>query len=56
MKDILIKARRAIRFLFYKDVSIENQILVSDTLDDIELEILFWKLNKADRHLSLIHI
>ena len=53
MKDILIKARRAIRFLFYKDVSIENQILVSDTLDDIELEILFWKLNKADRHHSI---
>jgi len=50
MKDILIKARRAVRFLFYRDVSIENQILVSDTLDDTELEILFWKLNKADRH------
>ena len=52
MKDILIKARRAVRFLFYRDVSIENQILVSDTLDDTELEILFWKLNKADRHHS----
>ena len=53
MKDILIKARRAVRFLFYRDVSIENQILVSDTLDDTELEILFWKLNKADRHHSI---
>ena len=53
MKDILIKARRAIRFLFYRDVSIEDQILVSNTLDDSELEILFWKLNKADRHHSI---
>ena len=53
MKDILIKARRAVRFLFYRDVSIEDQILVSDTLDDTELEILFWKLNKADRHHSI---
>ena len=53
MKDILIKARRAVRFLFYRDVSIEDQILVSDTLDDAELEILFWKLNKADRHHSI---
>ena len=53
MKDILIKARRAVRFLFYRDVSIENQILVSETLDDTELEILFWKLNKADRHHSI---
>ena len=48
MKDILIKARRAIRFLFYRDVSIKDQILVSNTLDDSELETLFWKLNKAD--------
>ena len=39
MKDILIKARRAIRFLFYRDVSIKDQILVSNTLDDSELEI-----------------
>ena len=53
MKDILIKARRAIRFLFYRDVSIKDQILVSNTLDDSELEILFWKLNKADRHHSI---
>jgi hypothetical protein len=53
MKDILIKARRAVRFLFYRDISIENQILVSETLDDAELEILFWKLNKADRHHSI---
>ena len=45
MKDILLKARRAVRFLFYRNVSIEDQILVSDTLDDTELEILFWKLN-----------
>tara|TARA_B100000941_G_scaffold130118_1_gene91905 strand:+ start:3390 stop:3827 length:438 start_codon:yes stop_codon:yes gene_type:complete len=53
MKDILIKARRAVRFLFYQDVPIEDQMLVSNTLDDSDLEILFWKLNKADRHHSI---
>ena len=53
MKDILIKARRAIRFLFYRDISIEDQMLVSNTLDDSEIETLFWKLNKADRHHSI---
>ena len=53
MKDILIKARRAIRFLFYRDISIEDQMLVSKTLDDSEIETLFWKLNKADRHHSI---
>tara|TARA_B100000965_G_C19424839_1_gene683769 strand:- start:426 stop:863 length:438 start_codon:yes stop_codon:yes gene_type:complete len=53
MKEILIKARRAVRFLFYRYVSIEDQILVSNILDDSELEILFWKLNKADRHHSI---
>jgi hypothetical protein len=53
MKEFLIKARRAIRYLFYKNVSIEDQLMVSKVLDDAELELLFWKLSKADRHHSV---
>ena len=53
MKEFLIKARRAIRYLFYKNVSIQDQLEVSKVLDDSELELLFWKLSKADRHHSV---
>ena len=53
MKEFLIKSRRAIRYLFYKNVSIQDQLKVSRILDDSELELLFWKLSKADRHHSV---
>ena len=53
MKEFLIKAKRAIRYLFYKNVSIQDQLEVSKVLDDSELELLFWKLSKADRHHSV---
>ncbi len=53
MKEIILKARRSIRFLFYKDLSIDNQIKISEILNDGELESLFWKMSKADRHHSL---
>ncbi len=53
MKEFLIKARRAIRYLFYKNVSIQDQLEVSKVLNDSELELLFWKLSKADRHHSV---
>ena len=53
MKELILKARRAIRFLFYKDLSIDNQIKISEILNDDELEYLFWKMSKADRHHSL---
>ena len=53
MKELILKARRAIRFLFYKDLSIDNQMKISEILNDDELESLFWKMSKADRHHSL---
>jgi hypothetical protein len=34
-------------------VSIQDQLNVSKVLDDSELESLFWKLTKADRHHSV---
>ena len=55
MKEFLIKARRAIRYLFYKNVSIQDQLNVSKVLDDSELELLFWKLSMyLDRYLHLL--
>ena len=53
MKEFLIKARRAIRYLFYKNVSIQDQLNVSKVLDDSELELLFWKLSKTARQHSV---
>ncbi len=53
MREFFIKARRAIRFLFYKNISIQDQLKVSSILNDSELELLFWKLSKADRHHSI---
>ena len=53
MNELISKAKRAIRFLFYKDLQIRNQIKISNILNNDELEILFWKMSKADRHHSL---
>jgi len=53
MNELFLKAKRAIRFLFYKDISIVDQIKISKILDDEQLEQLFWKMSKADRHHSL---
>ena len=53
MSKVFLKAKRAIRFLFYKDIRIEDQIKISRILNDRQLEQLFWKLSKADRHHSL---
>ena len=53
MSRVFLKAKRAIRFLFYKDIRIVDQIKISRILNDRQLEQLFWKLSKADRHHSL---
>jgi len=53
MNEFILKARRAVRFLFYKDIPVDNQIQISKILNDVELESLFWKMSKADRQHSL---
>ena len=53
MNELFLKAKRAIRFLFYKDISIVDQIRISKILNNEQLEQLFWKMSKADRHHSL---
>ena len=52
MKRIILKSLRAVRYLFYRHLSINEQIIVSETLNDEVLEKLFWKQSKADRHHS----
>ena len=39
MRELILKARRAIRFLFYKDLSIDNQIKISEILNDDEFKV-----------------
>ncbi len=53
MKELFLKVRRAVRFLFYKNISISDQIKISKILNNTQLEQLFWKMSKADRHHSL---
>ena len=53
MSELFSKAKRAIRFLFYKNISIVEQIKISKILEDEQLEQLFWKMSKADRHHAL---
>ena len=53
MIQIYLKSKRAIRFLFYKHLSISDQLTISETLDNKELIKQYWLLNKADRHHSI---
>ena len=46
MNELFLKAKRAIRFLFYKDISIVDQIRISKILDNEQLEQLFWKMSR----------
>ena len=53
MKQMYLKSKRAIRFLFYSNLNIFQQMDISNTLQDDNLEKLFWKMSKADREHSL---
>ena len=50
--DYLQKSIRAMRYLFYKDLSISDQQYIHQILDE-KLVKLFWKLKKEDRAHSL---
>ena len=52
VKDILEKSIRAVKYIFYKDISISDQIRVSDVLDD-DATLLFWRMRLEDRSHSL---
>lgn len=53
MIQIYLKSKRAIRFLFYKHLSIKEQLSIADTLNNQDLIKQYWLLNKADRHHSI---
>ena len=53
MNKIYLKSKRAIRFLFYKHLSIDEQLVISNTLKNNQLIKQYWLLNKADRHHSI---
>ena len=53
MIQIYLKSKRAVRFLFYRHLSISEQITISDTLNNGDLIKQYWLLNKADRHHSI---
>ena len=53
MNEIYLKSKRAIRFLFYKHLSINEQLVISNTLKNNQLIKQYWLLNKADRHHSI---
>ena len=50
---IYLKIKRAIRFLFYKHLSVEDQLKVMQQLNDENLIRLFWQLSMQDRHHSV---
>ena len=50
---LYLKIKRAIRFLFYKHLSVGDQIKVMQQLNDDNLLKLFWQLSMQDRHHSV---
>ena len=52
MKLIFIKVKRTIRYLFYRDLKINEQIEISEKIIDDKLLSQYWKMSKADRQHS----
>jgi len=52
MKEMYLKSIRAIRFLFYRHLNINEQLEIANVLENENYLNLFWKLNQADRHHS----
>ncbi len=49
MKEFNLKVKRTIRFLFYRNLNISEQLTISKYIEDDSLLNLFWKMSKADR-------
>ena len=48
-----LKIKRAIRYLFYKHISVEDQLKVKEQFNNDDLTRLFWQLSMQDRHHSI---
>ena len=52
MKELILKIKRTFRYLFYRNLNINEQIEIADYMDDNNLLYLYWKMSKADRQHS----
>ena len=52
MKELILKIKRTFRYLFYRNLNINEQIEIADYMDDNKLLYLYWKMSKADRQHS----
>ena len=48
-----LKIKRAVRYLFYKHISVEDQLKVKEQFNNDDLTRLFWQLSMQDRHHSI---
>ena len=48
-----LKIKRAIRYLFYKHISVGDQLKVKEQFNNDDLTRLFWQLSMQDRHHSI---
>jgi len=52
MKELVLKVKRTLRYLFYRNLNIDEQLVISKQLLDNNLLYLYWKMSKADRQHS----
>ena len=52
MKKLYLKVKRTLRFIFYRNLNINEQLDISDHLVDDNLLNLYWNMSKADRQHS----
>ena len=48
-----LKIKRAIRYIFYKHISVNDQLKVKQQFNNDDLTRLFWQLSMQDRHHSI---
>ena len=48
-----LKIKRAIRYIFYRHISVDDQLKVKQQFNNDDLTRLFWQLSMQDRHHSI---
>ena len=52
MKELFLKVKRTLRFIFYRNLNIKEQLVISEHIVDNNLLSLYWKMAKSDRQHS----
>ena len=52
MKKLYLKVKRTLRFIFYRNLNINEQLDISNHIVDDNLLNLYWNMSKADRQHS----